>query len=534
MSNGYGKNTSGFGITREQSIDPIVQACLDNDVTDTRQIDYVLATAQRAAEPEIATRILVLGMREGSFTPPHTLDRYINDHQTDYSGARAIVNSLDTTTADPIANLARHWEAEVPALVRRIQRDGINPLPVQAEPARQAPAMLLARGDASQDVFEMQQYLAALGMQDGRNKNIAVDGDFGPGTEQAVQRYERSRGVEPPTGRVDDALFAQLRADTLQVDPGFRRRTMTDLHGPLNDGNLALNDKGEPVFEIRLQLEKLGYIEDPQRDWNGDRIYNRVVSDAVRRFQEDQRIGVTGIANPDTRSRLNELATARGFAPTTEFDRAENWPPMPPPYTRVEYQLERAQRTQAALAVPQPVRDPARRGDDAARDAGPAAMDRAAPGAGQPAARARENPDPSHPGHPRHALYQGCAAGVDALDRQLGRAPDERSDCMKASLAELAVRSGFDRVDHVLLSIRSGDVQAGQNVFVVQGALGDPAHLRAHMRTDAAVAAEVEVSFRKIAALDQTQAGPAAEQALHEQAQQEQDTQARSVAARLA
>src|SRR3546814_11789048 len=59
--------------------------------------------------------------------------------------------------------------------------------------------------------------------------------------------------------------------------------------------------------------------------------------------------------------------------------------------------------------------------------------------------------------HPRHALYQGCAAGVDALDRQLVRAPDERSACMKASLVELAVRNGFDRVDHVLLSIRSGE-----------------------------------------------------------------------------
>ena len=142
-------------------------------------------------------------------------------------------------------------------------------------------------------------------------------------------------------------------------------------------------------------------------------------------------------------------------------------------------------------------------------------MDRAAPGAGQPIGDARGNPDPSHPGHPRHALYQGCAAGVDALDRQLGRASDERSACMKASLAELA--------------IRSGEVQAGQNVFVVQGALGDPAHRRAHMRTDAAVAREAETSFREIAALDQGRSGQAAEQA-----RQEQENQTRNAAARHA
>src|SRR3546814_5559457 len=116
--------------------------------------------------------------------------------------------------------------------------------------------MLLARGDASQDVFEMQQYLAALGMQDGRNRNIAVDGDFGPGTEQAVQRYERSLGIEPPTGQVDATLFAQLRADTLRVNPEFKRQTMTDLYGPLRDNSLDPGEKGEPIFETRLQLER--------------------------------------------------------------------------------------------------------------------------------------------------------------------------------------------------------------------------------------------------------------------------------------
>src|SRR3546814_7629623 len=89
-------------------------------------------------------------------------------------------------------------------------------------------------------------------------------------------------------------------------------------------------------------------------------------------------------------------------------------------------------------------------------------------------------------------------------------------------------------LDHVLLSIRSGEVQAGQNVFVVQGALGDPAHRRAHMRTDAAVATGAEASFREIAALDQGRPDQAAEQARQEQARQEQESQARNVAARHA
>src|SRR3546814_17151748 len=46
MSDGYGKQSAGFGLSREQSIDLIVQTCLDNEVVEARQIAYVLATAQ--------------------------------------------------------------------------------------------------------------------------------------------------------------------------------------------------------------------------------------------------------------------------------------------------------------------------------------------------------------------------------------------------------------------------------------------------------------------------------------------------------
>src|SRR3546814_12924583 len=61
-------------------------------------------------------------------------------------------------------------------------------------------------------------------------------------------------------GQVDATLFAQLRADTLRVNPEFKRQTMTDLYGPLRDNSLDPGEKGEPIFETRLQLEGLGYI----------------------------------------------------------------------------------------------------------------------------------------------------------------------------------------------------------------------------------------------------------------------------------
>src|SRR5690606_5574459 len=116
-----------------------------------------------------------------------------------------------------------------------------------------------------------------------------------------------------------------------------------------------------------------------QRSWDTDRIYDQQLENAVRRFQRDSRIEETGAMDLITRQLLNERATGQGLAPTTEFDRAENWPPMPPPYTRAEYQIEQAPRAQAAPAGPQRADGLGQQRDDGVQHAEPAAMDRAAP-----------------------------------------------------------------------------------------------------------------------------------------------------------
>src|SRR3546814_10063325 len=51
------------------------------------------------------------------------------------------------------------------------------------------------------------------------------------------------------------------------------------------------------------------------------------------------------------------------------------------------------------------------------------------------------------------------------------------------------------RVDHVVLSGKSEFVRSpGQNIFVVQGKLEDPAHIRAHMDTELAARTPVPES----------------------------------------
>lgn len=105
-----------------------------------------------------------------------------------------------------------------------------------------------------------------------------------------------------------------------------------------------------------------------------------------------------------------------------------------------------------------------------------------------------------------HPLLLQSQEAVYQLDRSLGRTSDTASACMSASLACLARENGMTRVDHVLLSQQTDTTRQGENVFVVQGRLDDPAHLVAHMKTNAAVETPVKESLQRLDQLDQTMA----------------------------
>lgn len=422
MSEGYGKGGSGFGLTRDRSVEMIVRTCIDNGITDHRQIAYVLATAQhesrdfaapeedwgrkqavdlryfggeeyfgrgfahlthvnnyerlgealgmgrelvehpeRAAQADIATKVLVVGMRDGMFGA--RLSDHVNANHADYRQARASVNGGELNNGSPypdaIAARATEWESQVAGLVQRVQQPDFQ-MPV---PTLQAPAgaMDLHRGDANQQVLEAQQYLQRLDIRNNANAAIKPDGDFGASTEQAVRRFQTERGIDPANGRIDDALLERMRSDTLAVDPDFKRRTVTDLTGPLADGNLGPGEKGEPVFEMRRQLEALGYLTEPNPRAERDaRTFDAGMQAAMRNFQQDYGLPLRpgGVIDADARRQLNDAAVAREHAPTTEFDRAENWPPQRPPYTRAEFQPEQVRARQQAAANP-PVAGPA-------------------------------------------------------------------------------------------------------------------------------------------------------------------------------
>ena len=113
--------------------------------------------------------------------------------------------------------------------------------------------------------------------------------------------------------------------------------------------------------------------------------------------------------------------------------------------------------------------------------------------------------DPSFATHPDHALLQQIRGQVRELDHKYGREFDEKSERMSHSLLVLAKKKGLERVDHVVLSGSStgGRVRPGENIFIVQGRLDNPAHTRALMKTEAAAQTPIAGSNRQLEILNQ-------------------------------
>jgi hypothetical protein len=76
----------------------------------------------------------------------------------------------------------------------------------------------------------------------------------------------------------------------------------------------------------------------------------------------------------------------------------------------------------------------------------------------------------------------------------------DQLDCLAGCLATQAKRSGLAQVDLVVLS-RHDNGEVGRNLFAVEGRLNDPAHLRAHVETQQALATPASESLRQFEAV---------------------------------
>jgi peptidoglycan hydrolase-like protein with peptidoglycan-binding domain len=158
---------------------------------------------------------------------------------------------------------------------------------------------LLQKGDEGEDVRILQERLRVAGFYYGKSTGI-----FGPITEDAVKRFQLAYKLEPD-GIVGPATLKKLPP----VGIGDGEETPKPLK---QRDNLSEGDRGEAVRVLQQQLIQAGYLKGEPNGY-----YGPYTADAVRRFQADNYLAVTGIAGPTTRAKLYKAVKT---ATKSDFD----------------------------------------------------------------------------------------------------------------------------------------------------------------------------------------------------------------------
>ncbi|WP_253254171.1 XVIPCD domain-containing protein [Xanthomonas arboricola] len=292
MSDGRGRSTEGFGVDRESSVRLIVKTALENGVTDPKQISYMLATAQHetrnfqapeedfgrsqarklgysggeefygrgyvhlthdynyakfdkllglngemvrspdmAKQPEIAAKVLVVGMRDGLFTGK-PLDRYIDNDSHDVYNARRVVNGVTPSkpwsvkAAKECEEYAGNWERRVPDLIESVKRDGVDlkhsvTSGSTSHQVSKSNDGKLEQGERGEQVKQLQGQLAQLGAVGRDGKPLKPDGDFGGNTKHAVEQFQREHGlqIDGVAGQQTQAALAKALTQATPKQP---------------------------------------------------------------------------------------------------------------------------------------------------------------------------------------------------------------------------------------------------------------------------------------------------------------------------
>lgn len=136
----------------------------------------------------------------------------------------------------------------------------------------------LRKGSVSNDVLVMQRKLRELGFFSGE-----PDGAFSEATQRAVESFQMVNGL-PITGVADGATLMRLMADSPITWTAF-----------LTEMSAAEGDAGLNVYVLQKRLAQMGYFTG-----SNTAAYGELTAQAVRDFQRDNDLEVTGQADPAT------------------------------------------------------------------------------------------------------------------------------------------------------------------------------------------------------------------------------------------
>ena len=201
--------------------------------------------------------------------------------------AKATVKPMPTAaTPEPAASATATAKATVEPTPTAVPSASatVSPAPTVPVDPNEGKVRTLFKNRYGSDVEALQDALTELGFFTSR-----VDGQFGVRTERALKKYQKARGLE-----VDGVLGAETRR-ALAEDGYEIPAWYPDVYPDGFERTLKKGMKGMDVRAVQEKLIEKGYLTG-----RADHIYGNKTRSAVKKFQQDNNLRVTGICNPQT------------------------------------------------------------------------------------------------------------------------------------------------------------------------------------------------------------------------------------------
>lgn len=164
-------------------------------------------------------------------------------------------------------------------------------------------ASTLTVGMSGSEVTSLQNDLVAAGYL-----ARTVDGDYGSTTKEAVALFQKAKGL-PVTGKADDETRAAIERAAGQ---GYR---------PGGGVVYAEGNRGSMISDMQVRLQAAGYLKG-----GIDGVYGGDTTSAVRNFQKDHGIPVSGVIDEMTYAALRNVDASSAPAPaassSTDYNEA--------------------------------------------------------------------------------------------------------------------------------------------------------------------------------------------------------------------
>lgn len=290
-----------------------------------------------------------------------------------------------------------------------------------------------------------------------------------------------------------DAWYAQLTPEFMaelaagRVQPGTRVAPLTG-QDAMADGTLRRGESGTEVGQLQTNLRALGIHDARDREISVDETFNRSTEQAVRRFQEQEHLAITGRADPDTLAAIQQ-AVARQEQQNRVVPKS-----LPSDHGRraapSSDEVDRLRLIEGDRRPTNEIPTGLRSGGDLPAFPAPAET------------HGMRTTDPRDREHPDHDLDRRIRSELARAETAIGKSWDDNSERLAASLYGLAKEKGFDDRDalKVAFNERTATRQGGEIAFLFREggtASHDPYANRAQIATREALAQPAEDHYRR-------------------------------------